>query len=412
MNLGLLVVRHFGRDVGTITRTSSGGLLFEYADSWLAKPGFALATSLPLAQGAHETSFFSNLLPEAGARERIAGSAGISPENDFAFLRMFGADCAGSLEITDPDEEPQAIAGPDFLRLTAEDGERLGTKAGFAGLFLPGKRIRLSLAGAQNKLAVIETDDGLAVPLDGRPSTHVLKLPNSDYKGLVENEALMLSVAAAVGLPVVDHEVITLGETRVLLVARYDREVTDGQVLRLHQQDLCQATGLPPDTKYESEGGPSLQTVFDLVRREVADPLTAATTLLDWVAFNVLVHNADAHAKNVSILRTAEGQPELAPFYDLVCTGAYPFDHRMAMSVGGQFDPGAVDKNNWVQLASDIGIGKSLVLSTVERMADRIPRVLDEEITRLQDRLGRIPRRQKVEHTIKHRVKRTLDFLG
>lgn len=249
-----LVVRHFGRDVGTLTRTSSGALSFEYADSWIAEGGgFALATSLPLNQGRHETSFFRNLLPEAGARERIARSAGISPENDFAFLQMFGADCAGSLQITDPAEEPQVVAGSEALPLTVEDGERLSTSAGFAGLFLPGQRVRLSLAGAQNKLAVIETDEGLAIPLDGRPSTHILKLPNPDYKGLVENEALVLSLARSVGLPVVDHEVITLGETRMLLVARYDREVTDGQVRRLHQQDLCQATGLPPDTKYESD---------------------------------------------------------------------------------------------------------------------------------------------------------------
>ncbi len=417
MSTDRLIVRHFGREVGMITRASSGALSFEYADSWLgragvARAGFAIATSLPLIEGSRETSFFRNLLPEAGAREHIARGAGISPENDFAFLRMFGADCAGSLEITDPDEVAHVIAGPDFLRLTSEDGERLGTRVGFGGLFLPGTRVRLSLAGAQNKLAVIETDDGLAVPLDGRPSSHILKLPNPDYKGLAENEALTLSLAAAVGLPVVDHEVITLGETRMLLLTRYDREVRDGQVLRLHQQDLCQATGLPPDTKYESEGGPSLRAVFDLVRDEVADPLSAARTLLDWTVFNVLVHNADAHAKNVSILRTAEGRQVLAPFYDLVCTGAYPLDHRMAMSVGRQFDPGAVSKSNWVALASDVGIGKSLILSTVERMADRIPKALEAEMATLHDRLGSIPRRQQLERTIKRRVKKTLELLG
>jgi serine/threonine-protein kinase HipA len=406
-----LVVRHFGRDVGTITRTPSGALSFEYAPSWLAEgAGFPLATSLPLTEGAHETSFFRNLLPEAGARERIAGSAGISPDNDFAFLRIFGADCAGSLEITYPGEESQAIAGPGFLPLAAEDGARLATKEGFAGLFVPENRIRLSLAGAQNKLAVIETDDGLAVPLDGRPSTHILKLPNPDYRGLVENEALILSLAAAVGLPVVDHEVVTLGETRLLLVTRYDRVTADGQVIRLHQQDLCQATGLPPDTKYEGEGGPSLPTVLDLVREEVADPLTAAKTVLDWVVFNVLVHNADAHAKNISILRTQKGQHVLAPFYDLVCTGAYPLDHRLAMSVGGQFDPGAVNKNNWVQMASDIGIGKSLVLRNVETMAGRILEVLDGEVKKLRDRLGRVPRREQLERTIRRSVKKTLEL--
>ena len=404
-----LAVRHFGRAVGTITRTSSGALSFEYADSWLETGGgFALAASLPLRPGVRETAFFRNLLPEAGARERIAKSAGISPENDFAFLRIFGADCAGSLEITDPDERPRASAPSDILLLTGEDGANLATKSGFASLFRPGRRVRLSLAGAQNKLAVIRTDDGLAVPLDGRPSTHILKLPNPDYKGLVENEALMLSVARAIGLPVVEHDVVTVGKSKMLLIARYDREVKNGKVIRLHQQDLCQATGLPPDTKYESEGGPSIETVFDVVRDEVADPLTAATAMLDWIVFNVLVHNADAHAKNVSILRAGDGRQELAPFYDLVCTGAYPFDHRMAMSVGGQFDPGAITKENWMQLASDIGIGKSLVLRTVREMAHRIPAYLDQELAVLHDRLGAVPRRQQIERVVKRRVRKTL----
>lgn len=190
------------------------------------------------------------------------------------------------------------------------------------------------------------------------------------WQGLVENEAVMLSVAKTIRLPVVEQ--------------------------------------------YESEGGPSLGTTFDLVREEVADPLSAARSLLDWVVFNVLVHNADAHAKNVSILRTGEDRQDLAPFYDLVCTGADDLDPRvaMAMAMGGQFDPGAIEKKNWVRLAKDIGIGKSLVLRTVSEMADRLPDVLDEEVTELQDRLGGFPRRQQLERTVKRRVRKTLALLA
>jgi serine/threonine-protein kinase HipA len=197
-----------------------------------------------------------------------------------------------------------------------------------------------------------------------------------------------------------------------LLVKRYDRNVMTGAVQRLHQQDLCQATGLPPDIKYESEGGPSLQTLFDIVRSEVADPLAGAQALLAWLVFNVLVHNADAHAKNVSLLRAEAGWQELAPFYDLVCTGAYDLDHRMAMAVGGQFDPGAIGKKNWLQLAKDISIGKTLVLKTVSEMGDRIPGALDEEMAVLGDRIGSIPRRQQLERAVKRRVKKTLSLLG
>ena len=261
------------------------------------------------------------------------------------------------------------------------------------------------------ELAVIRTDEGIGVPLDGRPSTHILKLPNPDFKGLVENEALVLTIASALGLPVVEHEVIRLGKTNLLLIKRYDREVCDGEVLRLHQRDLCQATGLPPDIKYESEGGPSLKTAFNVVRSEVSDPLASASALLDWVAFNVLVHNADAHAKNLSVLRTSEGLQVLAPFYDLVCTGAYAPDHRMAMAVGGQFDPGAIARKHWIKFAADVDVGKSLVVRTVERLASRIPDVLNENLASLQAQLGASPRREQVARTIIRRAKKTADLI-
>ena len=408
-----LVVRHFGREVGTLTRTAQGTIAFEYADSWRQR-GFALSVGLPLVEGQQETTYFRNLLPEAGARERIAAKAGLSPQNDFAFLKLFGADCAGAFEIT-PAQESKAQKPPQpgaLLPLTEEDGVTLATRAGFASFFSPSHRVRLSLAGAQNKLGVVKTAAGLAIPLDGRPSTHILKLPNPDYKGLIENEAAMLTVAKSVGLDVVEHEVITLGKTRLLLIQRYDRAISEtGTVTRLHQQDLCQVMGLPPELKYEREGGPSLQQVFEHVRDTVEDPLGAAISMLNWVAFNVLVHNADAHAKNISILRTQDGQQQLAPFYDLLCTGTYDLDHTLAMAIGGQLDPGAIGKKNWVQFAADIGVGKTLVLKTVQEMASRLPSALDETLQMLSDTWGIFPRQQQLERTIARRVKKTLSLL-
>jgi len=306
------------------------------------------------------------------------------------------------------------LLGFFFLLLSDDDGQRLATRTGFANYFRPEGRVRLSLAGAQNKLAVIKTPEGLAIPLDGQPSTHILKLPNPDFKGLVENEALVLSMAAALALPVVEHEVVQLGAINFLLVKRYDRvfgqdAANNNQLVRLHQQDICQATGLPPDIKYESEGGPSLKTVFDIVRKEVDNPLVAVPALLNWLVFNMLVHNADAHAKNISILRKSDGAQVLAPFYDLVCTGAYPLDHRMAMSIGGQFDPGLVGKNNWLKLAADIGVGKTLVLKSLRKMAQNMPLVLQEQMHKLETQLGHVvPRRQQIERTIKRRVKKSL----
>ena len=407
-----LLVHHFGREVGVLTRDTSGVLYFAYAANWLNSAGaFALAANLPLQPGTTATSFFSNLLPEAGARARIARSAGLSAENDFEFLRLFGADCAGSLQISSTAGDSWQASGDDLLYLTADDGPKLATRTGFAGFFSPGGRVRLSLAGAQNKLAVVKTDEGIAIPLDGRPSTHILKLPNPDFRGLVENEALVLSLARELGLPVVHHEIVRLGDVSLLLIERYDRALQDGDVLRLHQQDLCQATGLSPGIKYESEGGPSLKTTFDVVRAEVVDPLTATQSLLAWTVFNVLIHNADAHAKNVSILRSLDGRQALAPFYDLVCTGAYDLDHAMAMAIGGQFDPGAISERAWVAFASDIGVGKSLVLRTVKRMAAQIPGVLATQIAAFETANGTLPRRAQLERVIRRRARKAQQLL-
>ncbi|MCP4503668.1 MAG: type II toxin-antitoxin system HipA family toxin [Deltaproteobacteria bacterium] len=419
-----LLAFHFTRQVGTLSRGADGALLFQYEAGWLAFGNrFALATSLPLREERVETSFFSNLLPEAGARERIAKNAGISVGNDFEFLRIFGGDCAGSLAIFPPGSAGKDLAEstepkvPDIL-LTDEHGLELSTRSGFAEFFHPDKRVRLSLAGAQNKLAVVVTSAGLAIPTCGRPSTHILKLPNPDYKGLVENEALMLSLAKAVGLPVVEHDVVELGGTRMLLLTRYDRARDEsGGIARLHQQDLCQALGYPPDIKYEKEGGPSLADAFDLVRDEVDDPLSASRAMVGWVVFNVLVHNADAHAKNLSLLRKKLcSEPdrfshELAPFYDLVCTGTYPLDHHMAMSVGGQLDPGAISKKNWTKLAADIGVGKQLFLKTVAEMGARLPALFDAEVDAFLEKWKTLPRRQQLEDTVKKRIKKTLSLL-
>jgi len=388
-------------------------LVFAYSPSWLdADHSFALAVDLPLREGEVSTSYFANLLPEAGARARICRVAGLSVDNDFDFLRMFGRDCAGSLSITDPAESLTQPGEGDALLLRDDDGARLATSGGFASFFRPEHPLRLSLAGAQNKLAVVETEDGLAIPLNGRPSTHILKLPNAEFKGLVENEAVVLSVASTLGLPVVAHRVVRLGDVPMLLVERYDRELDADRVLRLHQQDLCQASGLPPNIKYESEGGLSLSRVFEIVRAEVDDPLAASSALLRWAQFNVLVHNADAHAKNVSMLRTRDGHQTLAPFYDLVCTGAYELDHRLSMAVGGEFDPGALTRSRWTAFAADIDIGSSLVLRTLQQMAERLPDVLARELARIKTELGRVPRRQQLERTIKRRTKKAIALLA
>jgi len=200
----------------------------------------------------------------------------------------------------------------------------------------------------------------------------------------------------------------------MLLVERDDRALVDGQVARLHRQDLCQATGLPPNTKYEGEGGPSLQLTCDPVRDEVSDPLTASRSLLARVVFNVLIRNPGAHAKNVSIVRSPGGRQQLAPFYDLVCSGAYDLERNLAMAVGGRFSPGAIGRNAWDQPARDIGIGigRALVLRTVKQMAAQLAAELPAKIAKVEGHACRLPRQAQVECTIRRRVRSAQGVAG
>jgi len=401
-----LTVRQGGVVVGHIARRADGALTFSYADAWRSSStAHALSSTLPLTDDAFDASYFTNLLPDGDARALLARRMGISEENDFEFLRRFGADCAGALTIVDDDDPPLfGVELADQASLVVDEalGRELQGAAGFTVAFARGAR--LSLAGAQPKLAVVVENERLVLPLDGRPTTHIVKLPNPRFGGLVENEAIVLGLARAVGLPVVDTELVRVGGAPALLVARFDRRVTSSGVVRLEQRDLCQVLGLPPERKYEREGGPSLKVVFDVVRDTVVDPLPAARALLSWVAFNVVVHNADAHAKNLALLRAA-GRESLAPFYDLVCTGAFPsIDRSLAMGIGGRFDPDALSRAAWDGFAHDVGLGKKLVREVIERTAigvkDALPRVIDD----VTARVGRVGRRQQVERAIRRRV--------
>ena len=239
--------------------------------------------------------------------------------------------------------------------------------------------MRLSLAGAQDKIGVVlEADGSISEPLDGAISSHILKAPNDNYPGLVFLEALGLRLARAVGVPTPSVQLI--GESSAcLLVERFDRETAaDGSRARIHQEDFCQAFGLPPEHKYESQGGPSLERCFALVRK-LGLGAPALNALIDWVAFNVLIANADAHGKNVAILRRRNGSIELAPFYDLVPTGAFSnLDRDLAMKVGRAQTVDDVSPEEWSSFARACGLAPRYVMQRVKALARRAQSALEE----------------------------------
>jgi serine/threonine-protein kinase HipA len=419
--MGELLVFHQTSLVGRLRSLASGRVSFEYDAGWLDMEGsFAISMSLPLATGAREDTaaqaFFANLLPEGSVREAVARQLGLSASNDFAMLEAVGGECAGALTILPVSApRPNGSAG-SYERLEpsaiAEMARRYSVLAEVTGTRGP----RLSLAGAQDKLPVRLDDAGeVYLPLSGAPSTHILKVPSRDFKHLPANEVLTTELARALSLRTSHVELLRFGDVEVAVVQRYDRVVADlGETItRLHQEDLCQALGLLHSTKYEQEGGPTFAAVIDLVRRRSTEPLVDTRELIRWIAFVLLSGNADGHGKNLSLLYGPEGRTSrLAPFYDLVCTRAYPrIDRFLAMSIGGERDPGLIGRHHWEALARGVGVGRRLVLREVEEMAETMPTAFDLVSADHAATHGEIPAMQLIREAIRTQCRRSLQLL-
>ena len=374
-----LVVWWEGRPVGRLTQNEYGELGFAYTTEWLEDhEAQSLSASLPKRAEPFARRecrpFFGGLLPEESQRDAVAQVLGVSRGNDFALLDRIGGDVAGALQFLPSDQTP-----------TRHASAQRPTPLGDAGLIrvldtLPVRPLlagedglRLSLAGAQSKVPVVLVDGEVALPPPGQPTTHILKPPISRFPATTENEAFVMRLAAAVGLDVAQVEPRVVRDRTFLLVQRYDRAVgDDGNVRRVHQEDFCQALGVPPERKYASEGGPTLKDCFGLLRHVAARPAVEVLKLLDAVIFNVIVGNADAHGKNFSILYDAGG-PRLAPLYDLLATVAYPeLSPKFSMKIGKRATLAELDEEAWRVFAADAGLGLPLTRRRVAEICEGV----------------------------------------
>ncbi len=394
-----------GERTGTWTQRANGAEEFAYAAEWMASgEARPISLSMPLApdgavyKGSVVTSFFDNLLPDTRqVRERLQSRFGTASARPFDLLAEIGRDCVGAVQLLPDGEQPPDVKTIDGRRLTPAQIERLLT-----GMLNPslGKSerledFRISLAGAQEKTALLRRNGKWLSPLGATPSTHILKLPigtgghGIDLSTSVENEWLCAEILRAFGVAVANCRMDQFGEQKVLVVERFDRRLSSDKswILRLPQEDLCQATGTPGGRKYESDGGPGNQTIMNLLlgsARAGEDRLDfLRTQILFWMLCAI-----DGHAKNFSLFLEAGGRFRLTPRYDVF--SAYPVlgttrrklspkKVKMAMAVAGtsrHYLWQSILRRHWEETAQRCGMGHALK-SLIDELIDRTPQVID-----------------------------------
>jgi serine/threonine-protein kinase HipA len=361
------------RLVGTVT-VDSGGPSFTYASGWLGLKGaFPISITMPLKSERFTPNTFlpwaANLLPESEQLRTLGQLLGMARSDVIGLLTAIGGDTAGALSFNQAGRASSVqwrlVGKPEELESLIED---LPNKP-----FLVGEEgVSMSLAGVQSKIAVAIDDDGrVCIPMNGSPSTHILKPDSPRLSGGVQNEAFCLTLAKRMGIPTPAVKTGRAGNRTYLLVKRYDRTDVGGRCRRLHQEDYCQALGRPPSAKYESNQtgtrGPTLKDMFDITRRHMSP--TEIVRLLHMVILNVLACNSDAHAKNYSIMIRA-ANASLAPMYDIMCGAVWEnVTKNFAQKIAGISRGDHLKRTHWQQFARECGLNPRQVIDRVYVLA-------------------------------------------
>lgn len=394
------------RLVGYLWRNPLGYTGFRYEPEWIDTGGFAISRTLPLttndfsAEEGIAQRFFANLLPEGDVRNHVVRDLKIA-DTDFDLLRAIGGECAGALSVLPVEQIPseahsyRPLADKALAGLVAQRGQIYATRPA-------NKRPRLSLAGAQNKCPVFIRDGHTFLPEGEAPTSHILKFELADYHHLPAYETFTTWLAGQIGLPVVDIKLRTVEKQYYAQIERYDRLLAEGnKIVRLHQEDFCQALGYGHEKKYQDAGGPGFADCYRLLQDVSTDPAIDTHNLLRWQIFNVLAGNSDGHAKNLSLRYSQHGEVRLAPFYDLICTRAIPrIDYHLAFSVGGQRDPGHINMAHWDALARECDVNTRFLTRLVRETAALLLEQINQTKALFESQYGHYPSLQRIERVV------------
>ena len=361
------------RLVGTIVVDKSGPQ-FIYDPGWIGLRGaFPISTTMPLgSEHVAPTTFLpwaANLLPESEQLRTLGHLLGMARGDVIGLLSAIGGDTAGALSFGQPGRTSslrwRPVNKPEALERLIEE---LPNKP-----FLVGEEgVSMSLAGRQAKLAVAVDDEGrICIPMDGSPSTHILKPDAARLSGAVQNEAFCLTLARRMKIATPSIVTGQAGKRTYLLVKRYDRVQIGDRWRRLHQEDFCQALIRHPSDKYESNltgaPGPTLKEMFEVTRRSMLP--TDIVRLLDMVIFNIIACNTDAHAKNYAIMISAGGA-SLAPMYDVMCGEVWDkVTKNLAQRIAGESRGDQIKGRHWQRFACECGLNPTQVLARVGALA-------------------------------------------
>lgn len=385
-----------GRLVGRLEKASTGAISFQYDDAWLAwEHRFAMSLSLPLTptayRGAEVAAVFDNLLPDRDTvRRRVAERMGAQGTDFHSLLEVIGRDCVGAMQFL-----PEGLTGTAKGNIEGEPVKEAQIEAMLADLAQAPlgldreQEFRISVAGAQEKTALLRVDGQWLRPVGTTPTTHILKpqlgqIPSADgmidMSDSVDNEHYCLTLMQAFGLQVAQTEIATFGSRRALVVERFDRRWRSANdILRLPQEDCCQALGIPPTRKYQSDGGPGMRDIIGLLDG-TNDPRADQAAFVKSQILFWLIGATDGHAKNFSIFLEPGGRFSLAPFYDVLSAQPAadrgqiaPPKFRLAMSAGTNrhYRLSEVMGRHFVQTGKAAGLGADLMRRAVLELLDQ-----------------------------------------
>lgn len=387
-----------GKEIGRVHNDARGRLTFVYADDWRNAPNaYPLSLSMSLAAREHGPSvvqaFLWGLLPDNElVLSRWATKFHVSARNVFALISHVGEDCAGAVQFVAPErldtirsgkeDKVEWLGEPDIakrLQMLRDD---------HAAWRLPRDTGQFSLAGAQPKTALLLQNKRWGIPSGRIPTTHILKPPTGHFDGHSENEHFCLMLARNLGLPAAQSRVMRFEKEIAIVIERYDRQHKGNEIVRIHQEDTCQALGIMPTKKYQNEGSPSAADIVDLLRTSSTDREADVNTFVDAIGFNWLIAGTDAHAKNYSLLLGGGPHVRLAPLYDIA--SILPYDEfdmqklKLAMKVGGEYKLSLIGLRQWQKFARETRLNADELIARLGSMAKQLPDEADDARKRAQ----------------------------